>query len=128
MAFVPGQRWISNAEPELGLGTVVRIEGRTVQVLFATAGMLRRYAMHAAPLSRAQFRVGQKVSGQKQTFAIERISENEGLFTYHGSERNLPEAELDDTQPLSRAASLRFPRTGARKFQNYKIAASTDFY
>ncbi|MBZ0223039.1 MAG: RNA polymerase-associated protein RapA [Dokdonella sp.] len=103
MAFVPGQRWISNAEPELGLGTVVRIEGRTVQVLFATAGMLRRYAMHAAPLSRAQFRVGQKVSGQKQTFAIERISENEGLFTYHGSERNLPEAELDDTQPLSRA-------------------------
>ncbi|MBX3689044.1 RNA polymerase-associated protein RapA [Dokdonella sp.] len=103
MAFIPGQRWISNAEPELGLGTVVRIEGRTVQVLFATAGMLRHYAMHAAPLSRAQFRIGQKVSGQKQVFAIERISENEGLFTYHGRDRALPEAELDDTQPLSRA-------------------------
>ena len=37
MPFVPGQRWISNAEPELGLGTVLRIEGRQLQVLFATA-------------------------------------------------------------------------------------------
>jgi ATP-dependent helicase HepA len=103
MAFIPGQRWISNAEPELGLGTVVRIDGRTVQVLFATVGVLRLYAAHAAPLSRAQFRVGQKISGQKQNFAIERISEADGLFTYHAGERALVEAELDDTQPLSRA-------------------------
>ena len=28
MQFVPGQRWISNAEPELGLGTVVRLDGQ----------------------------------------------------------------------------------------------------
>ena len=96
MAFIPGQRWISNAEPELGLGTVVRIDGRTVQVLFATAGVLRLYAAHAAPLSRAQFRVGQKISGQKQNFAIERISEADGLFTYHAGERALVEAELDN--------------------------------
>lgn len=103
MAFVPGQRWISNAEPELGLGTVVRIEGRNVQVLFATAGVLRHYAMHAAPLSRAEFRVGQKVAGQKQSLVVERISENAGLLTYHAGERALPEAELDDAQPISRA-------------------------
>ncbi len=103
MAFVPGQRWISNAEPELGLGTVVRLDGRTIQVLFATAGVLRHYAAHAAPLSRAEFRVGQKVSGQKQHFAIERITQSGGLFTYHAGERALNEAELDDTQPLSRA-------------------------
>ena len=31
--FTPGQRWISTAEPELGLGTVLRVEGRGVQVL-----------------------------------------------------------------------------------------------
>lgn len=103
MVFIPGQRWISNAEPELGLGTVVRIDGRTVQVLYATAGVLRHYAMQSAPLARAQFRIGQKVSGQKQSFAIERISESGGLFTYHGNDRALPEAELDDAQPLSRA-------------------------
>ncbi|MFI4970472.1 MAG: RNA polymerase-associated protein RapA [Lysobacterales bacterium] len=103
MAFVPGQRWISNAEPELGLGTVVRLEGRNVQVLFATAGTLRHYAMHAAPLARAEFRVGQKVAGQKQSFIVERISEKNGLLVYHNGEHVLPEAELDDAQPISRA-------------------------
>ncbi|GAA0720791.1 RNA polymerase-associated protein RapA [Dokdonella soli] len=103
MAFVPGQRWISNAEPELGLGTVVRLDGRTVQVLFATAGVLRHYAMHAAPLARAEFRVGQRVAGQKQDFIVERVSAVDGLLIYHAGERTLPEAELDDAQPISHA-------------------------
>ncbi len=103
MSFIPGQRWISNAEPELGLGTVVRLDGRTVQVLFATAGVLRHYARQAAPLARAEFRIGQKVAGNRQNFVVERVSENGGLLTYHGSERSLGESELDDTQPISRA-------------------------
>lgn len=103
MAFVPGQRWISNAEPELGLGTVVRLDGRNVQVLFATAGVLRHYAMHAAPLARAEFRIGQKVAGQKRSLVIERVSEAGGLLTYHAADVSLSEAELDDAQPISRA-------------------------
>ncbi len=64
--LVPGQRWISNAEPELGLGTILRIEGRGVQVLFSTAGVLRQYALHSAPLTRAEFRPGQRIAGNKQ--------------------------------------------------------------
>ncbi len=103
MPFVPGQRWISNAEPELGLGTVVRLDGRTVQVLYATAGVLRQYAKHAAPLSRATFRVGQKISGQRHSFIIERVSEDGGLLTYHHGSQALAEAALDDAQPISRA-------------------------
>lgn len=103
MPFVPGQRWISNAEPELGLGTVVRLDGRNVQVLFATAGVLRHYAMHAAPLARAEFRVGQKISGQKRNFVVERVSTVDGLLSYHGPDCTLSEAELDDAQPISRA-------------------------
>jgi len=103
MQFVPGQRWISNAEPELGLGTVVRLDGRTVQVLFATAGVLRQYAKGSAPLTRAEFRVGQKIVGQKRSLTIERVSEAGGLLTYHAGEQALPEAELDDSQPVSRA-------------------------
>ena len=38
MIFAPGQRWISSAEPELGLGTVLRVEGRTVQFAFPATG------------------------------------------------------------------------------------------
>ncbi len=56
--LVPGQRWISNAEPELGLGTVVRIEPAPCRSLFATAGVMRHYALHSAPLTRAEFRPG----------------------------------------------------------------------
>jgi ATP-dependent helicase HepA len=103
MAFVPGQRWISNAEPELGLGTVVRLDGRTVQVLFATAGVLRQYAMQAAPLARAEFRVGQKIAGRRQNFVVERVTHADGLLTYHAGNVALPETELDDAQPVSRA-------------------------
>ena len=101
--LVPGQRWISNAEPELGLGTILRIEGRGVQVLFSTAGVLRQYALHSAPLTRAEFRPGQRIAGNKQGFIIERVSEAGGLYTYHAGDRALSESELDDAQPISRA-------------------------
>ncbi|HET6546341.1 MAG TPA: RNA polymerase-associated protein RapA [Rhodanobacteraceae bacterium] len=103
MALVPGQRWISNAEPELGLGTVLRVAGRGVQMLFATAGVIRQYALHAAPLARAEFRIGQRVSGKGRGFVIERITETDGLLVYHGNGIALSESELDDTQSVSRA-------------------------
>ena len=79
MALVPGQRYISNAEPELGLGTLIRIEGRSVQLLYATAGVLRQYAVHSAPIARAEFRVGQKVSGKGFSLVIESVAEDDGL-------------------------------------------------
>lgn len=103
MALVPGQRFISNAEPELGLGTMIRLEGRNVQVLFATAGVLRRYAAHSAPISRAEFRIGQKVIGKGISLVIERVEQAEGLLVYHGAGKSLNEAELDDTQAISSA-------------------------
>lgn len=103
MALVPGQRYISNAEPELGLGTLIRIEGRSVQLLYATAGVLRQYAVHSAPIARAEFRIGQKVSGKGFSLVIESVAEEEGLLVYHGAGKTLNEAELDDSQAISRA-------------------------
>src|SRR5882757_6967440 len=101
--LTPGQRWISNAEPELGLGTVLRLEGRSVQVLFATAGVMRHYALHSAPLTRAEFRPGQRIIGNKQSFVVERVTQTDGLFIYHAGDHTLTESELDDAQPISRA-------------------------
>ncbi len=103
MHFSPGQRWISNAEPELGLGTVLRIEGRSIQVLFAKSGVLRHYATHAAPLVRAEFRVGQKISGKGESFTVERVETHQNLLHYHGGGHSLAEGELDDVQSLSQA-------------------------
>jgi len=101
--FVPGQRWISTAEPELGLGTVLRVEGRGVQVLFAKSGVLRPYAMDSAPLVRAEFRAGQRVAGKGIAFLVERIDEREGLLVYRGEGRELHEGQLDDEQSVSQA-------------------------
>lgn len=101
--FVPGQRWISSAEPELGLGTVLRVDGRTVQVLFAKAGLLRPYAVESAPLLRAEFRAGQRVAGKGIAFLVERVEVREELLVYRGEGRELEEGQLDDEQSVSHA-------------------------
>lgn len=101
--FVPGQRWISTAEPELGLGTVLRVEGRGVQVLFAKAGVLRPYAVDSAPLVRAEFRPGQRVAGKGLAFLVERVEIREDLLVYRGEGRELEEGQLDDEQSVSQA-------------------------
>ncbi|MEO6925521.1 MAG: RNA polymerase-associated protein RapA [Rhodanobacter sp.] len=101
--FVPGQRWISSAEPELGLGTVLRVEGRGVQVLFAKAGILRPYAVESAPLLRAEFRAGQRVAGKGIAFLVERVEIRNELLIYRGEGRELEEGQLDDEQSVSQA-------------------------
>ncbi|MFC5741993.1 RNA polymerase-associated protein RapA [Dyella tabacisoli] len=101
--FVPGQRWISTAEPELGLGTVLRVEGRGVQVLFAKAGVLRPYAIDSAPLVRAEFRAGQRIAGKGIAFLVERVEIKEDLLIYRGEGRELHEGQLDDEQSVSQA-------------------------
>jgi len=103
MDYIPGQRWISEAEPELGLGTVLRCDDRAVQVLFAKSGVVRNYASRGAPLARAAFRVGQRIAGRGISFVVERIDLREGLLVYSGEKRELAEGQLDDEQSLSQA-------------------------
>ncbi|HEX5960168.1 MAG TPA: RNA polymerase-associated protein RapA [Rhodanobacteraceae bacterium] len=103
MDYIPGQRWISEAEPELGLGTILRCDERALQVLFAKSGVVRHYAANGAPLARAAFRVGQRVTGHGVALVIERIDLREGLLVYSGEKRELAEGQLDDEQSLSQA-------------------------
>ena len=52
--FRPGQRWISVSEPELGLGLVRAVSGRTVSIWFPATNDTRQYVASAdAPLRRA---------------------------------------------------------------------------
>ena len=60
--YQPGQRWISDAETELGLGTVLMLDERTVTVLFRASMETRTYARNNAPLSRARFNPGDSIS------------------------------------------------------------------
>lgn len=101
--FLPGQRWISNAEPELGLGTILRVEGRMLQVLFARSGTLRQYAQQSAPLTRAQFRAGDLLSAHGKQFVIVEVETIDGLIHYRHAVGSLSESELDDLQSISKA-------------------------
>ncbi len=68
--YFQGQRWISETEPELGLGLVVEVTPRTVQVLYHAANETRQYAVGNAPLKRVRFAAGDRVAsnkGDKQT-------------------------------------------------------------
>ncbi len=103
MQYVPGQRWISNAEPELGLGTVLRVEGRTVQLAFPATGVVRQYSMQTAPLTRSEFRPGERVSANGDSFVIEKIESRNGLLLYFANGKSIAEGELDDVQNVSKA-------------------------
>lgn len=44
---VPGQRWMSTSEPELGLGLVLEADPTRVRILFPGCQELRNYALDA---------------------------------------------------------------------------------
>ncbi|CAK8743984.1 RNA polymerase-associated protein RapA [Sodalis praecaptivus] len=58
MPFTLGQRWISDTENELGLGTVVAQDARMVTLLFSASGENRLYARSDAPITRVMFNPG----------------------------------------------------------------------
>ena len=65
MPFALGQRWISDTETDLGLGTVVAVEGRMVTLLFPATGENRMYAKEEAPVTRVSFNVGDQITSHE---------------------------------------------------------------
>ncbi|HEY0635796.1 MAG TPA: RNA polymerase-associated protein RapA [Gammaproteobacteria bacterium] len=106
--FFPGQRWISDTEADLGLGTVMAVDGRTVTILFLASGETRTYARASAPLSRVRFNKGDVVASHEGwTLSVEQVEERDGLLTYLGKngagERvALPEGQLDNFLQFSK--------------------------
>ena len=99
--FIPGQRWISESEPELGLGTVVRLEHGRVQVEFKAAGETRTYAVEQAPLQRVRFRAGDKIKTQAdRVHVVKKVLEQQGLLVYLGEDLELHEAQINDRVSL----------------------------
>lgn len=100
--YVAGQRWYSLAEPELGLGTVLRVAPRSVQVVFTQSGVIRQYATASAPLERARFQPGDRVNHDGNSVQIENVIEQDGLLIYLVDGLPLPETALDDRQAAGR--------------------------
>ena len=62
MTFDIGQRWISHADLELGLGICVEVDARRVTLLYPSAEEERTYALDRAPLTRYELKAGDKLS------------------------------------------------------------------
>ena len=98
MQFVPGQRWVSEMEPELGLGVVREVEARRVTLSFPAADCIRQYAIESARLHRVQFGPGdeiQTVGGQK--VIVQDVQEFDGTIVYRADQLDVPERELCPT-------------------------------
>ncbi|MGU5676547.1 RNA polymerase-associated protein RapA [Aeromonas hydrophila] len=95
MPFALGQRWISDTETDLGLGTVVAVEGRMVTLLFPATGENRMYAKEEAPVTRVSFNVGDQIASHEDwTMTVEEVQEKDGLLIYVG-------ARTDNDEPVA---------------------------
>ncbi len=106
--FIPGQRCISDAESQMGLGTILKVEHRTVTVLFIASGDTRTYAKATAPLTRVEFAIGDTVRTRHGvSVTVDELVEHKGLLTYIGKDdagntHEVAEAELDNFLQLNR--------------------------
>ena len=96
-SFVPGQRWISETEPELGLGMVLSAEGNRVTLLFVAASDRRIYATQNAPLARVRFVPGDQIESQEGwKMVVRSVEEQGGLLTYAGIDEDGEAARLEE--------------------------------
>lgn len=96
--LVPGQRFLSETEPELGLGILSQVESKTVKITFPAAKTERVYGSKGAPIKRVVFSAGDEVtlrSGAKIT--VDEVQLNEGLVTYVFGVEQIAESELSDS-------------------------------
>ena len=93
--FFLNQRYISDGEPELGIGIVKEVGKGKVQIYFPAPDEMRLYAIESAPLRRVVFKKGDNIADTNgQPLLIEKVQQADGLYIYHGNGRQLSEAEL----------------------------------
>ncbi len=112
--FKPGQRWLCDADLQLGLGTVTAVEERLVSISFTATGETRTYAKRSSPLTRVIFSASDTVTSDKGwKLKIESVQQHDGLFTYFGTDESgnklaLPEQQLSHFLKLSRPTERLF--------------------
>jgi len=97
--FIPGQRWISNTESELGLGLILEVSFKRVTVLFLASDERRIYASDNAPLTRVSFAVGDIIESiDEEEITISRLIHKDGLIIYVGNNAFGEEVHLEEIE------------------------------
>ncbi|MDP1932458.1 MAG: RNA polymerase-associated protein RapA [Gammaproteobacteria bacterium] len=108
--FAPGQRWLSETEPELGLGIVAEHDHRTVTIEFRSCDQIRRYSRHEAPLNRIIFAAGDVITtctGEDLIVIDTSVVHDTVVYHAHRADNvadtiSLPESLLSDTLVLNK--------------------------
>ncbi len=101
--IVPGQRWVSETEPELGLGIMLNVEFRRVEVLFPAVDERRQYALQSAPLRRVALKAGESLETHSgDVLEVDEVIEIDYLLVYLCGGEQVEEARLSDTMSFSR--------------------------
>jgi len=109
--FTAGQRWISDTESDLGLGTILEVEHRQITVVFLASGETRIYAKETAPLTRVAFMAGDSITSHEGwQLRIERVEDDEGLLTYLGQREDNGQPALLNEAGLDNFLQFRTPR------------------
>jgi ATP-dependent helicase HepA len=134
MEYIIGQRWVSHADAQLGLGIIVEIEGRRVTVTFPAVGEERTYSLDNAPLTRLRFKAGDNISTIDDVeLKLTAVEEHSGLLFYtgndhHDNEVTVSELELDSfvrlTTPQQRLLNGHFDKNSqlALRFATFEQA------
>ena len=97
--FIPGQRWISNTESELGLGLIIDVSFKRVTVRFLASDEQRIYAIDNAPLTRVTFAIGDTIQSiDEEELIITGVSVKDGLITYLGMDEFGEEIQLEEIE------------------------------
>ncbi|THB80263.1 MAG: RNA polymerase-binding ATPase [Desulfobacteraceae bacterium] len=100
--FAPGQRWMSQAEPELGIGTLIEITRRRLSLSFESSRCVREYTLESAPLKRVRFKPDDTITLRDGTrLKVDEVLESDGLLVYGSGELLIPESDLSDTISVS---------------------------
>lgn len=101
MTYALGQRWISDTESELGLGTIIQIKGRMITLLFSATGDTRLFSIEGAPLTRVLFNPNDQVKSLDEwSFTVQQVEINaNNIAIYHGARTdNQMSVTVEETQ------------------------------
>ena len=126
MSFAIGQRWISHADLELGLGICVEVDSRRITLLYPSAEEERTYATDRAPLTRYELKIGDRlVHINGRVLEVTEVDHVAGTLSYETIERESGETFTVHEQFIAPEVSVNTPQD---RLLNNQIDKVGDFH
>lgn len=130
--IVVGQRYVCDADPDLGLGIVTDVTQRTLVLHFPASGTTRQFAIGNSPLTRIRFDNGDTITDlQGRDHLVRAVTEQQGLLSYTvtdsgGSPQQVSEDQLSPrlslSQPLKRLLAGQCETSGWFQLRRHALA------